>query len=280
MNLQEIFLVESTEEDRELITLSSSIIKKLKKYKGEKKGLGDFGQDSDFDDLDVPDGAYTDELEDEPVKVGTIGTLCNTFLDTLENVVVEVQSDYGMKNRHAKARGSQSISDDDESLGTYYPDENTIVINSDHLGKSYMDMVVAHELRHALDDQKSGGKALSSTKYRRARNPKLRKSTKDPYYGDQSYMAEPAEINARFIQVLHNMVSIIKRHFSKKDIDVEKTKRTIMTNFYGQMEKHDISVYFPEKERSKQYRRLLKRGVDFIQKEIAHQQKINQNKSI
>jgi hypothetical protein len=33
---------------------------------------------------------------------------------------------------------------------------------------------------------------------------------------------------------------------------------------------YDISTLFPEREKSKDYKRLIKRAVDFIQKEISY----------
>jgi len=45
-----------------------------------------------------------------------------------------------------------------------------------------------------------------------------------------------------------------------------------MNEFNKLMKHYSISELFPEKDQSKDYKRLIKRGVDFIDKEIAFRQ--------
>lgn len=276
MRLQEIFLIESSEEDRAIISLSASIISKLKAYENDKKGPEDFNSDSDFDDVDVPDDAYEDPLEDEPIEVGTIGELFDTPLEILNSVKLIVQSDYGIKNKNREERGAESIGPEDEALGYWLQAGNLILINKDHLGLPKMKSIVAHELRHALDDYKSNNKANQSKRYAAKKHKDSNMDPNNPDYDTADYWSRPNEMNARFLQVLNNMVPIIKREVNKPNSNPEKLKTILFKNLKGQLENNLLgSNMFPEKEKTQAYRRFLKRGIDFIQKEIAHQSQIN-----
>jgi hypothetical protein len=67
------------------------------------------------------------------------------------------------------------------------------------------------------------------------------------------------------------MVPIIKKEFQ----DQEKIdKRSIFDKLKHQLEINRISNLFPEKEKSKDYKRLMKRAVDFLEREIKYQENL------
>ena len=128
---------------------------------------------------------------------------------------------------------------------------------------------MAHELRHALDDYKSEKKASVSNSYSTPKKKEYRKEYNDPYYGNISYLAEPAEINARFLQVLDQLTTTIRQSVKLYPND---PKPAIMKEFKNILAYYHISDLFPEKELSKDYKRLMKRAMDYIEKELAYLQ--------
>lgn len=250
MRLQELFLVETTEEDRAIISLASSIYDYLQKYAD---------RDLDYDDEDG---------EDEVVYVGKIGQLFDTPLQGFDNIKIEVQSDIGILERINDKRaleGKKPIFD--APAGVWYSDTNTIVFNSDYLSTSSMKSTVTHEIRHALDDIKSEYRVSSSTRYSTPKKKSFRKITKDPHMGDLAYLAQPAEINARFTQVLDDMVDKIKR---AAQLPFKDARDRLHKQLKFGFDKHNIAHLFPEKEQSRDYKRLMKRAADFIDKELTH----------
>lgn len=252
MRLQELF--ETTEEDRALISLGSSIYQYLQKY-------------ADVDvDFDNPD----DENEGL-IRVGKIGHLFDSPIQGLNDVNLELQSDEGIENR---LRSEETNSTDVTTIpgagapgGIWYNHSKTLVLNLDFLSSNFMKSVVVHELRHMMDDVKSGYKANASIKYSTPKKKEHRKVTNDPYLGNTKYIAEPAEINARFAQVLHGLVSPIHRAVK---LDPQNANKLIFDTLNKLMVDHRIQELFPEAEKSKDYQRLMKRAVDFINKEAAH----------
>lgn len=254
MKLIEIFLNETTEEDRALISLSSALFQYLQKNKHLYADEPEFSDDeSEFDDVEIK--------SDRPITVGSIGQLFHTPLPPLNKIIIQVQSDYGIRNRLKKESGAVSIKRPEEEIiyGLWYGDTNTMVLNSDVILSKGMKSAITHELRHALDDVKSDYKTADmSIQYNKP------SSTVDIKNVD--YYSRPSEINARFIEVLHLVQQELSNLSSKDSIDREE----ILKYFYNLLEKKKISTLFPEKTSSSQYKRLVKRGVDFINKEIAH----------
>jgi len=259
VRLQELFLVETTEEDRAIISLSSAISKYLfDNYESESDDKS-YDSDSDYDDdLDISGD------EDDPTEIGTIGQLFDTPLSILNPVRIELQSDYGIRQRRQRDSNAKVIGrpGEDDSLGLWYGDNKIMVLNRDYIGTNSLRSVVTHELRHALDDFKSNFKANASKRYSTPKKKEYRTH-------DKAYLAEPAEINARFSQVLHAMVPTIKKVLKQHAGD---PKPYIMDEFSKLMNHYSISELFPERDQSKDYKRLIKRGVDFIDKEVAYHQ--------
>lgn len=237
MKLQELFLVETTEEDRALISLSTALYPLLMKYA---------------------------DTEEKLVKVGKIGDLVNTPLSALDNVSIELQQNDDFMRR--------SVDDDDDALADlsdavrvafWDPNEDVFVINLKHIKKPVIRRTITHELRHALDDMKSEYMASASDKYMTAK--------KKVHQRDQvnSYLAKPGEINARFTQTMHLIVLKLEKLFNITQ-DVPAIRKEMMYYLELVFQTNHISTLFPEREKSKDYKRLMKRAVDFIDKEIKY----------
>jgi len=239
MRLYELFLIETTEEDRAIISLSSSISEYLLQY---RKLSGD-------------------QLTD----VGTIGELFKTPLNILDPITIELESQDRIRRRIEQEYPDDVKSDsDNEVAGLWYADSKTIVLDRANIGTSVMSSIVTHELRHALDDFKSEFKASSSNSYTK---PKQKIHRKTP---DDLYMAQPIEINARFLQALNAIVEVITNS-RRKGLTKEQTKDSAMHELGRAFSHYDIGEFFPNKQQSDDYKRLVKRAVDFVDKEIAHQ---------
>ncbi len=270
MKLRELYINETSEEDRALISLSSSIVNYLRSFETKET-------DFDYDSSELDDDEYQNvdmfTREDLPVKIGTIGQLFDTPLQILDPIKIELQTDYGIRERMRRERDAEVVKKpgQEDIIGLWFGDEKVMVLNSDYLESKKFPSVVTHELRHALDDFKSEFKAGSSEYYSRPKNKSHRKVTNDPYMGNLSYLAEPMEINARFLEVLHQLVPWINKAFST--MESEKIKGFVFDKFKSLMAHYRISDLFPEKEKSKEYKRLIKRGIDFMQKEINYQEK-------
>lgn len=215
------FLVETTEEDRAIISLSEVMYKRLAAKHGET------------------------------VDLGTIGDMFDTPIVALNDVRIMLVSDEDMRKVAMKLFGRPS-----GSRGVWAPEENTIYINSSHLDKSSAKSTISHELRHALDDVKSNYRAGDSYGYNTA-----------PDDRDQ-YKGQPAEINARFAEVMHYLTAYMAQQNQLGTLN----RDDVVTRLYELMEKKQISTMFPEKTQSKAYKRLLKRAMDFVTKEIAYRQ--------
>lgn len=254
MRLQELFLVETTEEDRALISLSTTVYAYLKKYAGKR----------------LQDG--------EVIDVGTIGQLFDTPINILDPVKIQLWSHNDVLKAFPKQASDADLEEPEEDdrniLGFWDPKEELVVLNADYLESNGLKGAVTHELRHALDDYKSDFRAGSSTRYDRPKKKEHRKDlSNDPYASDlekkKPYHAKPAEINARFAEVLHGIAFQIQ-HSMKYPPDQRRPR--VVKLFKKLLDMKHIAHLFPEKEQSKDYRRLVKRGVDFIDKEMTHLQ--------
>jgi hypothetical protein len=261
MRLQELFLIETTEEDRAIVSVASALNSYIQKYEGEDAG-GDF-----YDGDEDPD----DTIHDEMKVIGSIKELVgDSPIPEFNGINIILQSDYGIRLRKKKEAEARGVTPPSTSImGMWYPASRAIILNKDYIGYNTLRTVISHELRHALDDIKSDFEAnKSGGRYSIPRKKSHRRETNDPYFGNLRYLAEPAEINARFLQVLDRMVKVIKNFATK--LTPEQSRAKIMNQFHEIMKDERISELFPEKEKSRDYKRLMKRGVDFIDKEIAY----------
>jgi hypothetical protein len=239
MRLRELYLVETTEEDRAIISLSSSLSDYVQKYRP-----GDI------------------------VNLGKIGDFLDTPLEGLNDISIEILPQDQLFAKIHGADAEEAYPAQGNPMGCWFPEEKTIRLNSDKIQAKGMKSIISHELRHVLDDVKSDFRSTKSSKYFTPKNKSLRSGSGDSYTDHAAYLAQPAEINARFVQVLNIMVKVID--VAVRKISPENRDRYIMRKLDEYMNHYHISELFPEKEQSKDYKRLMKRAADFIQKELAH----------
>ena len=236
MRIHEL-LVETAEDDRAIISLAGVIYDYLQQYADTEL---------DYDETGV-------------IHIGRIGDLFDTPIAELDRVRLEISSDEAIVDLALRLHGKATPSD--SHFGQWDPMEKAISLNADYLSSNRMRNVIAHELRHAMDDAKSLNRANQSTRYRTARSPTHQADA------DGSYQAQPAEINARFVEALNMLVPVITK-LSTMDAASFRTRMT--ANLNRAFELKDIADYYPEKTASPHYRRLLQRAWDFINKELAH----------
>ena len=243
MRLVELFLRETTEEDRAIISLANVVYSHVKKY------------------VD-----YVDTDSTEPIRLGKISDFADTPLDGFGDIQLELQAGEALGNRVATLNNEEY--DGKDPTGVWIKEGPIIVLNSEKIASERIKSTISHELRHALDDLKSSGKATSSVRYRTPKKKEHRK--KDPYSEkDYPYLAEPAEINARFNQVLDGLVDSISKNLNLPVDQLWQHEMKVLKRLFLM---HNITSLFPEKEKSRDYKRLVKRAVDFIQKEIKYVQ--------
>lgn len=234
MRLQELF--ETTEEDRALISLSSVIYSKIKPYANG---------DESFIDL------------------GKIGKLFDTSMIGLNDISVGVEGgDQFLKH----SVGEQDVDMEGKQTYAFFDEDNrTVIFNKDLIETNRMKTAVTHELRHALDAMKSNFYPGDAKRYF---TPRKKEHRKDDPYNTTQYRAQPAEINARFVEVLDIISKRIAGWTYK--LSSNEVRPKIMNDLTHLLVKFEIADLFPEKTQSKDYKRLIKRAVDFIDKEIAH----------
>jgi hypothetical protein len=241
MRLQELFLTETTVEDRLIISLSSAIYKIVSPY-------GSIDPEYDNPDDEAAGLLYLGKIKDLvprcPPEFGQIN--------------IQLQTSEKISNR---SRGSNADSPAREIYGVWDNSINGIVLNIDHISSRTMQTIISHELRHALDDIKSEYKANNSSHYSTPRNPIHRKGK------DTRYLAEPAEINARFVEVMHELMGVIRR--LRRTAEPDQVRPRAMRELDKLLKTYDISDLFPEKTKSKSYQRLIKRSLAFIDNELS-----------
>jgi len=131
----------------------------------------------------------------------------------------------------------------ENELGAYAPVPHHIInINTNLIlqKKRNLASTILHELQHALDDLKSGGRAFYSTPY---------KQPKDDY---QAYLKHPMEVNARFSQALWDLAS-----------NYDKVARSdVYSAIRSNLEQHRL--YSEDFENPKEYKRLITRAYKFL----------------
>jgi hypothetical protein len=243
MRLQELFLVETTEEDRALISLSSAIYNKVSPYT--------------YTDID-----YDDE-DQQLVTLGKIGDLFDTPITVLDDVRIEIQGGEPFIKRVDDIPSTESIRLSSGRAMAFWDDTTkAIVLNADYIDSYRMRTTITHELRHALDEIKSDSFGSGE-----AKNYFLPKK-KEHRDGINQYKAQPAEINARFVEILDLLANRIIPRAS--ELNPNNIKEKVLHDFNHLLLKYDIADLFPEKSQSKDYKRLIKRAVDFIDKELEH----------
>lgn len=245
MKLFEFILHETSEEDRAIVSLSSALVAKLvSRYNSTKE---------------------------THFKLGRIGDLVDTPLLALNDIQIEVTDADHLLDIIQKEKSPESTTN-----GVWDPEIDTIWINHELLSGLRIKIIriISHELRHALDDMKSDYRAGESHRYDTPKKIEYRGVKNHPEMGNVDYLARPSEINARFLEVLTFLTRSISKNYPLYDNEKDLFDRSV-EDLYNFMEKKKISGLFPEKEKSKEYRRLLRRGLDYIEKEIAYLASLN-----
>lgn len=247
MRLQELF--ETTEDDRDISALSKRIYSYIA---SDYQGVGP---------------------EDAAGPVGTVAEICNLPEGhPLGDINIVLVTDEELKKREVKDAKKKGIKLDPykmkSSVGYWIPARNTIEFNTDFMNSNQLKSTVAHELRHALDDKKSDNWANSSdNKSYGSPRKKEHRRTKDTAPDDKTpYLAEPAEINARFMEVQHALTDYIPRIYAK--FEPNQIKQKILQYIKRLLEEYRIAQLFPEKTQSKDYQRLIKRVMAFAEAEM------------
>jgi hypothetical protein len=242
---------ETAEEDRALVSLSSAIYKKVIQHV---------------------------ETDDEHIELGKIGEMFDTSIVALNNVSIDIQGGDSFHRRLHDIPPADILGDkiDNTAVAFWDEDVDTVVLNRYYLGTERIKTTITHELRHALDSIKSDKFPGDASRYF---TPK-KKEHRQLYYTDSGeidksdvrnltpYRAQPAEINARFAEVLHALSDFVAKRYNT--VAPHLIKRQLSQDFKKLMNKFQISYLFPEKDQSRDYKRLVKRAYDFMEKEIAH----------
>lgn len=248
MRVQE--LLETTEEDRALISLSSAIYSKLQPYVG---------------------------TTEDTVSLGKISDMADTPLIALTDVLIDIQGGDAFLRRLHDIPESDIVKKDEGSAAAFWDeDTDTVVFNRDFLNTKDSMTTVTHELRHALDSVKSNKFPNDANRYFTPKNKKHRKVyytaagevDKDDPRNTIPYRAQPAEINARFSEILHQLSVLIPKRY--KTVEAHLLRNQLIHDFGQLLIKYKITDLFPQKTKSPDYRRLVKRAYDFIQKEMSH----------
>ena len=233
---------ETTEQDRLIVNLANNLNSHVKRY--------------EYNDRVINQGIYLGKIE----KLSTIHK--GTSIESLNPVHVELVSDKYMRG----------ISNSTATRAMWDPNIKTIYLNTEYIGDPRMERLIAHELRHALDDYLSD--FSQGSRYYTPRKKEHRYSGEDPVKSRTDYLAKPSEINARFLEVLNLLTPVIKSAVDKNRSD---TFAYLFDKFKYYLVKKEILKLFPEGTESKDLRRLYKRGIDYITNEVERLKKVNYN---
>lgn len=252
MRFQEIF--ESADEDRAIISLSSAIYEKLQEFQPK------------VTPYNAPKKTY---------NFGKIGDLFSTSIPVMDDIYVKIQADKEIW-KHGGGPVLRPTRDPDKKYigGLWDPDEYSVVFNENWLKSNYMKTVITHELRHALDDVKTDFRAGESKRYFSGVNRHkyiVKPPLNEPPITHDEYLVQPGEVNARFSEVLHGMTMAIRRAYG---LPPENIKPYIMQSLRDNMATKQVADLFPHGKDSSQYKRLMKRALEFIKKEMAHHEQL------
>ena len=225
-------LLETTDEDRALVSLSSALYPKIiASAKDNPRGL----------------------------NMGRIGDVVNTPLIALNDVEIRILP----RGAFHKSLG-EPYQDGKSVRGFWDPEKNTVVLNMSLIDSPHLRKTITHELRHALDDYKSNHAASSSDRYNRAREvdmPGLR--------GDPEYASSPKEVNARYMAGMHMALLKIAR-LKREGQGIEDIGKQLPDVIKNSFEVNNVAAVYHEGVRSKNYRRLLSRAAQLLQTELSH----------
>lgn len=237
MRLQELF--ETTSDDRNISQVSTQLYSYLQQNYAD--------QEIDFDDNETADLGRLGEILDLPAD------------SPFRNVQLLLKTDAQMTQDVYGVQQDSDPYNPKQAIGAWEPNTRAIELNADFLGSNKLKTTISHELRHALDDIKSGGKASTSQQYSTPRKKEHRNK-------DQNYLAMPAEINARTMEVQQELSKIIPMVYKKMEPNAIKPRITKAINEL--LVKYRIAELFPERAASKDYKRIRSRIAAYAQEEM------------
>lgn len=232
-------ILETTEEDRAIISLSAIIYKKL--------------------------APYINSGSDDLVHLGKVGDLSVSAPQTLAHISIDIQGGEAYLERSRDTNAGE-IGEVRDSLAFWDEPTSTIVFNAKHLGNERIPTTITHELRHALDEIKSGSFPPSPQNKTPDEFSKYFTPKKKEHRTSSPYLAQPAEINARFAEVLDKLSQLVPKRY--RTVEPHLLRRQLMHDFKNLLVKYEIAQLFPERTASPDFKRLVKRAYDFIQKEM------------
>lgn len=239
------YLIETAGEDRSLVMIS----KIISEYLEDKKSY--FRSKIK---KSIYDNKYT--------SIGSIEKLIyRVSPSNSSNILSNLPDNFGSVKLSLK-----ELKDTDGSYeGQWAPDYNTIYLHTDYIISNPVDTYklrtyLMHELRHALDDHKKKGEP---NKYVNARASNVDSIDKSEDF--IKYQNSPSEINARYGQAIASIDSQLDSAFWKEGVyDSKSIYALVLSKF----KKYHIAYLFPEKTESKEYKRLVRRAVDYIQQRL------------
>jgi len=230
MRINEIIL-ETTLEDRKIISLSSEIIDKILK----NQETGKLGKISDYTETALP-----------PV-------LAKTSLQ-----IVRMGS--GRKGQLDLSPGSRKhldVQEPGKQIDRYFNDVyTTISLDIDEFYKDNRDFlisVLAHEIRHVFDFINSKGKAYFSSSEKRMQSNYSSKHIGNPT-AYQGVASTKSEINARVQQSIHDLTTFLDEHR-----DYKFTSAQIAKLIHKFLDLNRIKDLFPGGTNDRYYRRIFNR---------------------
>lgn len=185
-----------------------------------------------------------DIVKNPPAELGTLGNLIEFPTDDptmLELLKVKVGFEDLPAGRHGAAYGKRLVSiNRDEFANMSSPQDFAELVIS-----------VAHELRHTLDTIKS--KSINPQGYN--------KKSKDSSSPGAAYQSTKAEINARAQEAQVEIARAIKKYVDEEG--ESPTAQQMESVIKSALINAQISQYFPEGVRDREYRRLVNRLLQF-----------------
>lgn len=183
-------------------------------------------------------------VKNPPAELGTLGNLIEFPTDDptmLELLKVKVGFEDLPAGRHGAAYGKRLVSiNRDEFANMGSPQDFAELVIS-----------VAHELRHTLDTIKS--KSINPQGYN--------KKSKDSSSPGAAYQSTKAEINARAQEAQVKIARAIKKYVDEEG--ESPTAQQMESVIKSALINAQISQYFPEGVRDREYRRLVNRLLQF-----------------
>lgn len=233
------YLVETVIEEKSIIKISNIISNYLNS--NEKRITREIYKDKNkWTWVGRKDIGKIKDILRKTISVSEINNLLNIFSEKFFNIKILVKDKI----------------DNDDTIGEWNSDYNLITLKLSLLTqRDELRSFLVHELRHALDTFK--GASNPESLYWSPRNKT--NITNDEH---ELYQNSRSEINARFSQALDSINKQLNSPFWEEGVYNTKSIQSLVN---AKFKSYDIAYLFPEKTESKEYKRLVKRAVEYIQ---------------